>query len=808
MCRSVLVWIGTFVVCVGCVLPAGGQETSIPIAAAATQHRGLLNRYCVTCHNERLKTADLLLDKVDVENVPQMADVWEKIIRKLRTQMMPPAGMPRPVDSDYDSLATYLETEIDRAASANPNPGRPTIRRLNRTEYTNAIRDLLGIEVDGNSLLPTDESSHGFDNIASTLSVSPMLMERYVSAAGKVSRLAVGSSASGPVDVEYKLPKRLMQEDRAGDDLPFGSRGGIAIRHYFPLDGEYVLKIRLQRDCCRGYITGLGDPHKLDVRLDGVSIGSFAIGGECRGESAPVFSSAAMGDTAQEEYEHTADEGLEVRFAAKAGPRLVAVAFASQTSEIEGPLWPAMTPLEFEQYKGGDPAVASITIIGPYNVKGPGETPSRRRIFVCRPAASEDEEQCARKILSMLARRAYRRPLTDEDIEPLLVLYTASRGRSGSFEAGIETALERMLAGPEFLFRIERDPADVAPGVAYRVSDLELASRLSFFVWSSIPDDELLDLAERDKLRDSETLQQQVRRMLADSRSKALVEDFAGQWLSLRNLNSVKPDPLVFPGFDENLRKAFQREAELFFESIVREDRSVADLLNADYTFLNERLARFYGIPNVYGSHFRRMTLSGNEERRGLLGKGSVLMATSYPNRTSPVTRGKWVLENILGTPPPPPPPNVPALKDNGRDGKMLSMRERMEEHRKNPACAVCHNLMDPLGFALENFDGIGRWRTMEGTTSIDSSGALPNGTQFQGPTELREALLREPEQFVNTFTERLLTYALGRGVEYYDAPALRKILREAAPSDYRWSSLILGVIESTPFQMRRASKS
>lgn len=808
MRRSVLVWIGTFVVCVGCVLPAGGQETSIPIAAAATQHRGLLNRYCVTCHNERLKTADLLLDKVDVENVPQMADVWEKVIRKLRTQMMPPAGMPRPVDSDYDSLATYLETEIDRAASANPNPGRPTIRRLNRTEYTNAIRDLLGIEVDGNSLLPTDESSHGFDNIASTLSVSPMLMERYVSAAGKVSRLAVGSSASGPVDVEYKLPKRLMQEDRAGDDLPFGSRGGIAIRHYFPLDGEYVLKIRLQRDCCRGYITGLGDPHKLDVRLDGVSIGSFAIGGERRGESAPVFSSAAMGDTAQEEYEHTADEGLEVRFAAKAGPRLVAVAFASQTSEIEGPLWPAMTPLEFEQYKGGDPAVASITIIGPYNVKGPGETPSRRRIFVCRPAASEDEEQCARKILSMLARRAYRRPLTDEDIEPLLVLYTASRGRSGSFEAGIETALERMLAGPEFLFRIERDPADVAPGVAYRVSDLELASRLSFFVWSSIPDDELLDLAERDKLRDSETLQQQVRRMLADSRSKALVEDFAGQWLSLRNLNSVKPDPLVFPGFDENLRKAFQREAELFFESIVREDRSVADLLNADYTFLNERLARFYGIPNVYGSHFRRMTLSGNEERRGLLGKGSVLMATSYPNRTSPVTRGKWVLENILGTPPPPPPPNVPALKDNGRDGKMLSMRERMEEHRKNPACAVCHNLMDPLGFALENFDGIGRWRTMEGTTSIDSSGALPNGTQFQGPTELREALLREPEQFVNTFTERLLTYALGRGVEYYDAPALRKILREAAPSDYRWSSLILGVIESTPFQMRRASKS
>ncbi|MBI3895042.1 MAG: DUF1592 domain-containing protein [Acidobacteria bacterium] len=804
MKRPILIWVGLVVGCFSWVARAVSQEPSSPVSTPASQYSTVVNRYCVTCHNEKLKTAGLMLDKMDVDNVPAGAEVWEKVIRKLRVRGMPPVGMPRPDLATYDSFATYLETELDKAAAAKPNPGRPIIRRLNRTEYTNAIRDLLAVDIDAASLLPIDESSYGFDNIANVLTISPMLMERYVVAAGKIGRLAVGDSSTRPTDQEYTVPKRLMQEDRASEDLPFGSRGGIAIRHYFPLDGEYVIKVRLQRDCCRGYIGGLGEPHQLDVRLDGVRIKSLTIGGERRGRSAPVFSSAAMGDSAQEEYEHTADDDLEVRFAAMAGPRLVGIAFADEAVEIEGPLWPQMTPLEFEQYKGGDPAIARVMIVGPYNAKGAGDTPSRRKIFACYPTAPAEEEPCARKILTTLARSAYRRPVTAEDTEPLLKLYRSGRSQGG-FEVGIETALERILAGPEFLFRIERDPSSVAPGTAYRISDVELASRLSVFLWSSIPDEELLSLAEGGKLRDPAILEQQARRMLVDPRSKALVESFAGQWLSLRGLSSVIPDPLVFPEFDENLRQAFVREAELFFETIMREDRSVVELLSADYTFLNERLARFYGIPNVYGSHFRRVTLT-NENRRGLLGKGSVLMATSYPNRTSPVSRGKWILENILGTPPPP--PNVPSLKDNGQNGKMLSMRERMEEHRKNPACAVCHKLMDPLGFALENFDGLGKWREKEGDTLVDPSGQLPDGTKFQGPAGLGEALLKNPEQFVNTFTERLLTYGLGRGVEYYDIPALRKILREAAPSDYRWSSLILGIIKSTPFQMRRSPAS
>jgi uncharacterized protein DUF1592/uncharacterized protein DUF1588/uncharacterized protein DUF1585/uncharacterized protein DUF1587/uncharacterized protein DUF1595/cytochrome c len=789
-----------------CLLQAASQESASPVSPAASPHRALVDRYCVTCHNEKLKTAGLMLDKMDVENVPAGAQVWEKVIRKLRAGAMPPAGLPRPDPVTYDAFASYLETEIDGAAAAHPNPGRPAIRRLNRAEYANAIRDLLAMNIDGETLLPTDESSYGFDNVASVLTVSPMLMERYMLAAARISRLAVGDPSARPSDEEYATPKRLMQDERASEDLPFGSRGGIAVHHDFPADGEYVIKITLQRDCCRGYIRGLGEPHQLDVRLDGLRVQSFTVGGEHRGKSAPIFSSAAMGETAQEDYEHTADENLEVRITAQAGPRVVGVAFVGETVEIEGPLWPEMTPLEFDQYKGGDPAVASIMITGPFNAKGLGETPSRRKIFVCHPVSGKDEEPCARKVLATLAHHAYRRPVLDEDLKPLLSLYEAGRSKGG-FEAGIETALERILAGPEFLFRFERDPAGTAPGGAYRLSDLELASRLSFFLWSSIPDDELLDLAAKGKLNNPVTLEQQVRRMLADSRADALVDNFAAQWLALRNLKSITPDPIVYPEFDDNLREAFEQEARLFFKSVVREDRSVVDFLDADYTFVNERLARFYGIPNVYGSQFRRVTLS-DPTRRGLLGKGSVLMATSYPNRTSPVSRGKWVLENVLGTPPPPPPPNVPSLKDNGQNGKMLSMRQRMEEHRKNPACAVCHKLMDPLGFSLENFDGLGKWRTKEGNNPVDPSGALPDGTPFQGPNGLREALLKKREQFVNTFLERLLTYALGRGVEYYDAPVLRQILREAAPNNYRWSSLVLGIVKSTPFQMRRSPTS
>ncbi len=626
-----------------------------------------------------------------------------------------------------------------------------------------------------------------------------------MSAGRKISRLAIGDSAVLPSVETYNVPKYMMQDDRMGDDLPFGTRGGTAIRHHFPLDGEYILRIRLQKNS-RAYIRGLGEPHQLDVRLDGARIQQFTIGGERKGRPSALFSSANVGDLAQEQYERTADEALEVRFPAKAGTRLVAVSFLKETTVPESPLRPRMAQYDFAQYKGGEPAVASVAIGGPYDAKGLGETASRRKIFLCRPEAGEEAEPCAEKILSTLARRAYRRSLTDEDTQILMSFYRAGRSEGG-FEAGIGTALERILVGPEFLFRIEPDPANVAPGAVYRISDLELSSRLSFFLWSSIPDDELLGLAERGQLKDPAMLEQQVQRMLADSRSKALVSNFAGQWLFLRNLRSASPDPEVFPYFDDNLREAFQQETELFFESLLREDRSALELLNADYTFVNERLARHYGIPNIYGSHFRRVQLS-DENRGGLLGQGSILTVTSYANRTSPVQRGKWVLENILSAPPPPPPPNIPELKQRNEEGKILSMRQQMEQHRANPVCASCHKVMDPLGFALENFDGIGRWRDTDADAPIDSSGVLPDGTEFQGPAGLRKVLLlKRREQFVTTVTERLLTYALGRGVEYTDGPAIRRIMREVAASDYRWSSLILATAKSMPFQMRRSQE-
>ena len=813
MLRTILGCIGIALVGVGGCVQAFAQEpATLPMPAVSPQ-RAVLDRYCVTCHNEKLKTADLNLSKMDVGNVGEGAPVWEKVVRKLRTGAMPPAGMPRPDHATYDSLATYLETALDRAAAAKPDPGRPTsIHRLNRTEYTNAIRDLVALDIDGASLLPADESTDGFDNMGEALTVSPMLLERYMSAAAKVSRLAVGDPSIRPVFETYEVSKFLLQEDRMNEALPFGSRGGIAIRHYFPMSGDYVIKILLQRDF-RDRIRGLGEAHLLDVRLDGARVKLFTIGGERKGKSAPVFSTAAVGDPEQEQYELNADGNLEVRFPAQAGTRLVTVAFLKETFEPEGALQsfnakpealPRLPLHDVMEYKGGDPEVDNVAIGGPYDAKGLGETPSRRKIFVCHPTGAKDEDACARKILSPLARRAYRRPVANDDMQVLLGFYKAGQ-KKGGFEGGIETALERILVGPEFLFRVERDPAHVTQDTAYRISDLELASRLSFFLWSSIPDDQLLDLAASGKLKDPAVLEQQVRRMLGDSHSNALVSNFAAEWLSLRNLNSVRPDPDAFPDFDDSLREAFQKETELFFQSIVREDRSVIDLLNANYTFLNERLARHYGIPNIYGSHFRRVTLS-DDQRGGLLGQGSILTVTSYANRTSPTVRGKWVLENILGTPPPPPPPNVPSLKDTS-EAKALTMRQRMEQHRANPACAVCHTRMDPLGFALENFDALGKWRTTDVNALIDSSGTLPDGTKFHGPAELRKILLSKPDQFVTTVTEKLLTYALGRGIEYYDAPAVRKIMRESADSNYRWSSVVLGIVQSTPFQMRKSGE-
>ncbi len=782
------------------------QAPSPSVGPAAAQYRALLDRYCVTCHNKRTRTAGLALDTTDIEQVGQSAEVWEKVVRKLRTRAMPPLGRPRPDETAYDAFASWVETALDHAAVANPNPGRrPAVHRLNRAEYTNAIRDLLALNIDSGSLLPSDDSGYGFDNIADVLSVSPMLTERYLSAARKISRLAVGDPTLRPVADTFAVSKYLKQDERLSEDLPFGSRGGLAVQYYFPVDGDYIVKVYLLRTYTNR-IRGLLEPHQLDIRLDGARIGQFTIGRQLD-ESADADELADDRDARQRRREREDVDGQEVRFYAKAGPGVLAVTFVGQGSVPEFSLRPQYAVASYEYAGDGTipPGIGSIEIRGPYDVEGRGDTPSRQRIFVCRPTRISDEELCAERILSTLARRAYRRPVTGADVQPLLDLYTTAR-RLEDFDGGIEMALRRMLVSPDFLFRTERDPASAAPGVAYRISDLELASRLSFFLWSSIPDDELLDVAERGHLTQPAVLEQQVRRMLADPRSSAsLVSNFAGQWLHLRNIRLVAPDPYAFPEWDENLRRALERETQLFLQSQLREDRGVPELLTADYSFVNERLARHYGIPNVYGNHFRRVTLT-DEARKGLLGKGSILTVTSYPHRTSPVLRGKWLLENILGMPPPPPPPDVSDLQENDDpDATPLSVRERLEAHRVNPVCASCHSTMDPLGFALENFDAIGKWRTTsEAGMPIDASGTLLDGTTIESPKTLRQALIRNPENFVTTVTEKLLTYGLGRGVEHYDAPAIRQIVRGAATHDYRWSSLIVGITKSTPFQMRR----
>jgi uncharacterized protein DUF1592/uncharacterized protein DUF1588/uncharacterized protein DUF1585/uncharacterized protein DUF1587/uncharacterized protein DUF1595/cytochrome c len=779
-------------------------QPSIPASPPVVPLRAVLDRYCVTCHNERLKTAGLTLDKMDVGHVGDGAELWEKVARKLRTQEMPPPGRPRPDQATYGEVASWLENALDAAAATNPNPGRVAVHRLNRTEYANAIRDLLGLEVDAQSLLLADEPDHqSFDNIASVLSVSPALLDGYLSAASKVSRLAVGDPAISPVVETYSVPTGLVQDDRTREDLPFGSQGGTVIRHHFPLDGEYNIRIVLRRQIYL-YILGMGEPHQMEVRLDGVLIKRFTVGGEGKGMTTPEgFVGNTQGDPEWEVYMHTADAGLEVRLPVKAGTREVGVSFVRNYWEPEGVLQPpqrGFARTSNELYYG-NPAVDRVLIGGPYESVRTDDTPSRRKVFVCHPSDSAaDDEICAKKILSTLARRAYRRPVTEEDVQTLLGFYRTGQAEGG-FDVGIERGLERILAGPSFLFRIEREPAHMAPGTVYRLSDLELASRLSFFLWSSIPDDELLDLAARGKLKDPSILQQQVRRLLGDPRSKALVDNFANQWLKLGKIAGVVPDADVHPEFDENLREAMQQETRLFIGSQLREDRSVMDLLTANYTFVNERLARHYQIPNVYGNHFRSVTFTDGV-RGGLLGQAGILTVTSYPDRTSPVVRGKWLLDNMLGAPPPPPPPDVPALKESGTEGQPRSVRERMETHRRNPACAVCHVRMDPLGFALENFDSLGKWRTVSDGAPIDAAAALPDGTQFQGVAGLRTLLVSHRDDFVRTFTEKLLAYAVGRGVEYYDRPAVRKITREAAGDNFRWSSLIAGIVKSMPFSM------
>ena len=800
------------------------QQPAAVSTAEVSPQRALLDQYCVTCHSERivsrpadpdeslqitqLRNVGLTLDTEDVTNVAANPEVWEKVVRKLRVGAMPPPPRPRPDQATYDRFRARLESELDHAAAANPDPGRTqAFHRLNRMEYRNVIRDLFDLDIDVSELIPADApDEHGFDNNAGALSFSPALLERYISAAHKISRLALGVSPAGPVSTTYDVPLNLMQDDRLSEDLPFGSRGGVAINHTFPVDGLYRIKVKLQTNYVQ-FVRGLDDPHDIEISLDGARLEQFTIGGEAPGVPAPYsFAGNIRGDDAWESYQmRFSDAGLVVEVPVKAGPRIIGATFPRERWEDEGVLQPRQQgfALAVNDMPDTNPRVGSIEITGPLTDDGPGDTPSRRRILICRPATPADEPGCATEILSSLARRAYRRPVTDDDVATLIEFYEAGR-QEGGFESGIQFALERLLTSPDLLLRIERDPVDATPDTAYPVSDVELASRLSFFLWSSLPDEELLALAEEDTLSEPAVLARQVRRMLADDRAAALIEGFVGQWLYLRNLASVYPTPSEFREFDENLRQAFQQETELFIDYQLRADRSVLELLSADYTFVNERLARHYGIAGVNGSRFRRVNVEGDRQA-GLLGHASLMTVTSYPNRTSPVLRGKFVLENLLGAPPPEPPPNVPALEETDADGKPRSLREAMVEHRENPACRVCHATMDPIGFSLENFDAIGAWRTTFAGKPIDTSGVLPDGGAFDGPTGLRDMLLARPADFVGTVTEKLMTYALGRGVQYYDMPTVRRIVREAEAVDYRWSAIILGIIKSTPFQMRRS---
>jgi mono/diheme cytochrome c family protein len=763
------------------------QPLVVPADASGAAPRALVDEYCLSCHDSDKKKGGLALDTITADDVTRHPDVWEKVVRKLRARQMPPIGKDRPDEATYDAVVASLESTLDRAASAHPTPGRTaTIRRLTRTEYQNAVRDLLAVDVDAASLLPPDESSYGFDNVT-VGDLSPTLLDRYVSAAEKISRVAVGRPSRSPGGETIRIPADVTQEEHL-DGLPIGTRGGAVVHYTFPLDGEYEIQIRLMRDRDE-HVEGLSEAHDVELLLDRDRVQLFTV--------KPPQRAAGVPNTEQPSHEKV-DQHLKIRVPVTAGPHVLGVAFPKKPSVLlETPRQPYQTHFNYYRHPRIQPAIYSVSIVGPYAAKGPGDTPSRRRVFGSQPGRS------ASQILSSLMRRAYRRPVTDADVKGPLDLYRKARA-DGDFDAGIEMAVSAVLVSPEFLFRVERDPAGIPPNTAYRVSDLELASRLSFFLWSSIPDDELLNLAAAGRLHEPAMLDRQVRRMLADGRSSALVTNFAAQWLHLRNLDSITPDMRLFPDFDDNLRQAMRHETELFFESILREDRSALDLLRANYTFLNERLAKHYGIPYVYGSRFRRVTLDEASVRGGLLRQGSILTVTSYATRTSPVLRGKFILDNLMGVPPPPPLPDVPALKDNTVDGH-LSVRERLSEHRSNAACAGCHNLMDPLGLSLEKFDAVGRRRSAEAGVPIDAAGGSPDGSKFADVQGLEAALLRRPELFAGTLTERLMTYALGRGVEYYDAPATRAIVRNARSQNYRMSSIILGVVKSPPFQMRKS---
>jgi len=786
--------------------------------APSANARAVFDQYCVVCHNQKLKTAGLLLDKLDPGNPAPQAQTWEKVIVKLRAGSMPPPGMPRPDRSTYRAVASTIEDEIDRAWEAHPNPGRiGAVQRLNRSEYNNAIRDLFSLDLDVKSQLPGDETADGsFDDFADSLSISTAHLERYMSVARQVTRLAVGLPPVKPAVEQFEIPLHVLQEDRQSEDLPFGSRGGIAVHYDFPTEGEYQIKVRLQRQY-QDYLKGMGWPQKLDVRLDGKLLKRFTVGGGGKGRAAassyagdgePGFA----GDPSWEEYmQVTGDAGLDVRVPVTGGPHVVGVSFVREQWEPEGLPQPLQLGrvISNDQVYMGNANVGSVQIGGPYEASGAAkDTPSRRQIFVCHPPVSSktaaEDRACAAMILSRLARLAYRRPATKADTDTLLHFYDKGRQDGGRFDNGIQFALERMLVDPDFLLRVIRDPAKPG-GAPYRLTDLELASRLSFFLWSSIPDDRLLTLAEHGELSKPAVLEGEVHRMLADPRAtESLVTDFAAQWLNLRQVQDVVVDPDKYPSYDESLLQAFQKETEMFVASTLREDRPLGELLDANYTFVNERLARHYGIPGVYGTRFRRVTLPNHDERGGLLGEGALLVTTSYPDRTSPVLRGKWLLNNILGLPIPPPPPGVNTTLETKPGVRPPSIRERLAKHRTQASCNSCHSVIDPLGFSLENFDVIGGWRTIdESGKPVDASGTTTSGEKIEGLAGLRAALLEEPNQFPRTVTEKLMTYALGRRLEYYDQPAVRKIVHDAAASQYRWSAIILGIVESPEFQMR-----
>jgi hypothetical protein len=768
----------------GLFAPAAAEASS-PVARQA-----FVDDYCVTCHNDDLRVGNFSLEKVDMTEPGAHSESLEKVALKLRSLMMPPAGMPRPEAADLEAFVDDLEAAIDLEAARNPNPGRPILHRLNRTEYKSTLRDLLALDVNVESLLPPDDMSQGYDNMSDVLTVSPTLLDGFIRAAGKLSRLAVGDPAAAPAVATYVVPQAVSQLKHV-EGTPFGTRGGLAVRHHFPADGEYVIVVAFYHRSL-GEIFGDNKPaegEQVEIALNGERVALFDI------------------DRKMRETESLRTPPIRIQ----AGPQTISASFVQR---LEGPVQDFVMPFEraLADLSTGNvpgltglPHLKTLGIDGPYNTTGVGDTESRRKIFTCRPETPSEEIPCAREIFSNLARRAFRRPATESDLERLMPLYDSARALL-DFDAGITAGLQAILADPEFLFRFERAPRNAIPGENYRVSDLELASRLSFFLWSSAPDDELLALASAGKLRDEAVLEREVRRMLGDPRATALSTSFATHWLHLQNLEDAHPDVYLFPDWDYNLTVSMRRETELFFDSIVREDRSVFDLLTADYTFVDERLSKHYGIPNVIGNRFRRVAVA-DENRRGLLGQGSILTLTSLANRTSPVIRGAWILDVLLGTPAPRPPANVPPLKENETGGKHLSVRKRLEEHRANPACSSCHAIMDPLGYSLENFDAVGAWRFKDNGSDIEPSGTLFDGTEVNGPGGLRAYLLRSETLFLRNFTRHLLMYALGRVVSHYDMPAVRAIAREAAENDHRFSSIVFGIVKSPPFQMRRAEE-